>query len=425
VPDSTGLSGLDPDGGALDADDYSGDGPRPDGADADSDDTAGPNTGPRSTAPNARRGPGYDQGGTGNRSRTGTRGQFSGFDRAGGYYVGYQPPVQLGTGAATAVWGSLVATAGKSPDRNTGEMRSPWYLLPPTTSPDQAVAVLLAGSPNQGNSLEAEYAEVRGDRLVSVDRGAEQAQADPAQTGTQSQTQTAAQRDPAQRDNGQLDADDGRSGHLDDTGRDPRWRSVLLRPPAGAQLVRLHAVDDSAGAGGWLAFAAPAVQRLVPLRSMLDRVLDPQHADRAAAVAWQIAFQYPCLRQSEIRDGITEPPSAAVLWGEQPFFGTRDGTWLAFRGGIHGQVLRSQSALQLTARVRGMPAERRAEVLVFDTALAPDAYLLTTDQRRTAGWSQPVPTATRTSNELERCVQTAAGSGNLAAGAKCVPKPVP
>ncbi|MGI8814482.1 MAG: arabinosyltransferase domain-containing protein, partial [Pseudonocardia sp.] len=350
----------------------------------------------------------------------GRAGEPSGFERAGGYYVGYQPPVQLGTGAASTVWGSLVASEGKAPDRTTGEMRTPWYRLPTGLGADQALAVLLAGSPNQGNSLTAEYAAIQGGRVVHVGMGAAPSPADAAQTGTQSQT--AAQRDPSQRDNGQLDPAGGHTGDLDDNARDPRWRSVLLHPPHGAQLVRLHAVDDSAGAGGWLAFAAPAVQHLAPLRTVLAPVLGK---DRAVALAWQIAFQYPCLRQPRIRDGITEPPAAAVLWADQPFAGTRDGSWLPFRGGIHGRVLRSQAVLQLTARVRGMPAERRMEVLVFDTRLASDAYFLTTGERRTDGWAQPVPTPTRTLNELERCVQNAAATAQPAAAARCVPKPVP
>ena len=367
-----------------------------------------------------------DAGRPGASTATGLRTRSTGFERAGGYYLGYQPAVQLGTGAATTVWGSLVDADGKSPDRNTGEMRSPWYRLPTGLGGDRALAVLLAGSPNSGNSLTAEYAAVQGSRLVRVDPGAQ----DTGETGTQSRNQTAAQRDPSQRDTGQLDPTAGRTGDLDDGGRDPRWRSVLLEIPPQAQIVRLHAVDDSAGSGGWLAFAAPAVQRLVPLRTMLDRTLDeiPGRAarpDRPVALAWQIAFGYPCLRQPRIENGVTEPPAAAVLWANNPLEGTRDGTWQAFRGGLHGQVLRSQSPLQLAARIKGMPTERRTEVVVFDSPLAENAYHLTTVERVTAGWAQPVPTPTRTSNELERCVQRAAAAGTLAAAARCVPEPVP
>ena len=92
---------------------------------------------------------------------------------------------------------------------------------------------------------------------------------------------------------------------------------------------------------------------------------------------------------------------------------------------MYGQVLRSQSVLQLPARVAGMPLERRVEVLIFDTRLATNAYLLETGQRRTAGWAQPVPTATRTLNELEGCIQNAAATANPTQAARCVPKPVP
>jgi hypothetical protein len=459
-------------------------------------------------------------------ARAGARGddtndpERTGFERAGGYYVGYQPPVQLGTGAATTVWGSLLSRDGKAPDRNTGEMRTPWYWVPPGMPADQSVSVLIAGSPNQGNSLTAEYGTVKGDRIIRIDPAAPpaavgapggagtggaataappgapgtpgapgaaagpgapapgapgapapgtpgtpdtapgpgapapgagpaapphsgaaepapdqpspdpanaaqpnaaQPNASPADPG-QSSSSTAALRDPSQRDNGQIDPGKGHTNQLDDNGRDPRWRSVLLNPPAGAQVIRLHAVDDSAGAGGWLAFAAPSIQHLVPLRTLFGEQLGP---DRPVALAWQIAFDYPCMHQPRIVNGITEPPAAAVLWADQPFNGTRDGTWLPFRGGMYGQVLRSQSVLQLPARVAGMPLERRVEVLIFDTRLAPDAYLVETRQRRTAGWAQPVPTATRTLNELEGCIQNAAATANPAQAARCVPKPVP
>ena len=142
------------------------------------------------------------------------------------------------------------------------------------------------------------------------------------------------------------------------------------------------------------------------------------------ALGWQIAFQYPCLRQPVIRDGITEPPVAAVLWAGAPFTGTRDPTWRASRGGIHGQLERSRSVLQLTARVREAPDEQRLEVLVFDAAPSSEpAYLVSTTRRRVNGYTDSVPLPTRTLNDLERCVQDAAL--RRAADTVCTPKPIP
>ena len=305
-----------------------------------------------------------------NRAETGGARDRTGFERAGGYY--YQPPVELGTGAATTTWGSLVSADGQPPDRNTGEMRTPWYELPAQLEPDETLAVLVAGSLSQGNSLTAEYARRDGDTLVALSTAV-----------------------------------------VDDPLSDPRWRSAILTPPPGAELVALHAIDGSGAPGGWLAFAAPAVQHLVPLTALLP-------AAKPVALAWQIAFQYPCLRQPRIRNGITEPPAAAVLWSDGPSSGTQDATWQPFRGGIDGQVQRSQSVLELTARVRGAPLERRVEVLMFDTRLASAAYTLSTRLRWTNGWSQDPPTPTRTLNELERCIQTAAASA--ATATRCEPR---
>jgi arabinosyltransferase C len=112
--------------------------------------------------------PASGSGGRGSRDDTNDP-ERTGFERAGGYYVGYQPPVQLGSGAATAVWGSLLPRDGKTPDRNTGEMRTPWYWVPPAMAADQSIAVLIAGSPNQGNSLTADYGIVRGNRIIRID----------------------------------------------------------------------------------------------------------------------------------------------------------------------------------------------------------------------------------------------------------------
>jgi hypothetical protein len=335
----------------------------------------------------------------------------TGFERDGGYYQGYPPAVPLGTGAATEVWGSLLGRNGETPDRNTGEMRTGWYRLPDTMRAEEAVGVLLAGTPGQGNALTAEYARTEGDRLVPME--------EPPVVGIGARPGSADSDTPDDPNADDPGADSGTAApmavDLDDEGRDPRWRTVLLDPPAGSRLVRLHAVDASSGSGGWLAFAAPAVQTLVPLGTMVG-------GERPVAVSWQVAFQYPCVRQPIARDGVTEPATAALLWADAPLAGTRDGTWQPFRGGLYGQVQRSQSVLELVTRVRGHPAERRLEVLLFDSPLARDGYELTTEPRQNNGWAETVPTPTRTLNPLERCVQHGAATQTSTTG--CVPTPV-
>jgi hypothetical protein len=156
-------------------------------------------------------------------------------------------------------------------------------------------------------------------------------------------------------------------------------------------------VDASSGPGGWLAFAAPAIQRAEPLRVML------RPAD-AVAVSWQFAFQFPCLREPRVVDGITEPPSAAVLWTERPMGGTEDNTWQPFRGGLFGQVQRSRATLGLAAFIAGQPGEHRIEVLLFASPLARDGYVVRPGRYVSSGWGQQFPAPTRTANDLVRCL---------------------
>jgi hypothetical protein len=293
----------------------------------------------------------------------GRTGASTGFVRNSGYYLGYQPPVPVGTGAASALWGSLQPSKGQGPDNNTGDMRTSWYQVPGGLTGGAELGVLVAGSISGGNALTAEYGRLVDGQVVPVG-----------------------------------------SAQLQDSQPDARWRTVLLDPPPpGTELVRLHARDTSGGPGGWLAFAAPSVQRPEPLARVLP-------AGGSVALGWQIAFEYPCLRQSRIHNGITEPASAAVLWTSKPASGTQDGTWQAFRGGLYAPLLRSQSVLELPVRVRGQASESRIEVLLFESPLARDAYTVTTRERRTDGWSMDVPSPTRTLNPTEGCVQHAAAT---------------
>jgi hypothetical protein len=75
-------------------------------------------------------------------------------------------------------------------------------------------------------------------------------------------------------------------------------------------------------------------------------------------------------------------------------------------------------------RVRGMPTERRVEVVMFHTPLPANAYLLSTRARPNAAWARPVPTPTRTLNTLEGCIQHAAATADPTQAAHCLPQPV-
>jgi arabinosyltransferase C len=284
----------------------------------------------------------------------------AGFAQDHGYYLGNPPIVPIGTGAASRVWGSLIPTGRGSPDRTTGRMSTPWYALPATPDADTTVGALVAGRPGGQNELTAEYA------------------AGPNQP-------LAAQR-------------------LDDDADTPTWRTVRLRPPRAARFVRLIAVDGSTDPGGWLALAAPAVQRAAPLRALLS-------PDEPVATAWQFAFQFPCLRRPKVVDGITEQPTAAVLWTQRPLGGTSDNTWQPFRGGLFGQVPRDQASLGLATVIAGHPDEHRVEVLLFASPVGRGGYTVRPGVRISPGWADRFPAPTRTANDHVRCLIDRTRSG--------------
>jgi hypothetical protein len=258
----------------------------------------------------------------------------TGFVQNGGYY-----PVNRPQGAAAReVWGSLVVPPdGGSADDTVGKVTTPWYTLDRAAG---TVTVLAAGSLSEGNTLTVEYGRGAG--------------------GTVTPSGAVPLTDPA---------------------RDTPWRTLTVTPPADADVLRLVGVDESGGIGGWLAFSAPVAARPVPLSTFLPR-------DAPVAVAWPIAFNWPCQRQPGIVNGITEPAAFAVLWGSDgALSGFADGAWQAFRGGAFAQVTRSQSVLALATVA---PVDPDVQVYVFGSDLGRDRYTLTSDHRTVGGASAAV-----------------------------------
>jgi arabinosyltransferase C len=255
----------------------------------------------------------------------------SAFARGSGWFVSAPPPAG---GVSETTWGSLVQRPGQAvPEHNIGTLTTPWFVL--NGGPD-ATAVLVAGMLGHGNSLVAEFGTTAGKVLSST---------------------------PV------TDAQDS-----------VVWRNLVLPPaPAGAETVRLVATDGSTDWGGWLAVTSPSVQRAVPLKDYLPR-------DAAVAVAWQFAFLFPCQRQPELRDGIIEPVSYAVQWGDTATAGISDATWQPVRGGLFGDVLVSQSITNLTARMHDFPGAFPTQVYQTE-ARYPAGQYTTTHQRKTLfGW---------------------------------------
>ncbi len=258
-----------------------------------------------------------------------------GFERGEGYYHGNEPQGPLGS----QVWGSLLPVPTGGPEHNVGQMATGWYTLPQGLAGGDAVAVIAAGTLEDGNTLTAVYGQRTETGTVIVMDGDDQA--------------------------------------LTDEARYPSWRTFTLEPPPGADVVRLSAVDATGGLHGWLAFSPPVVQRAVPLSQYLP-------AGAPVAMAWQLAFGYPCQRQPTIVDGITEAPRYAVQYGDGGLGGLGDGTWLPFRGGAYAQVPRTQSVQQL-AVVPGV--DPSIQVYAFGTGFAAGAYTVTETRRTVSGGS--------------------------------------
>ncbi|GAA1296236.1 arabinosyltransferase domain-containing protein [Pseudonocardia xinjiangensis] len=256
------------------------------------------------------------------------------FEAGGGYYAGDPPQGPAGA----EVWGSLIFRNGHGAERNTGDMATGWYSLPSALTGGEATTVLAAGTLTEtdGNSLTAVYGRRSGTEVT------------PA--GDQP---------------------------LTDDATESAWRTFVLQPPAGADVVRLEAVDATGMVNGFVAFTAPAVQRPVVLSDYLP-------ATAPVALAWPLAFAYPCQRQPAIVEGITEAPEYAVLWGDGDLSGFTDGTWVPSRGGAFAQLPRTQGVQQL-AVVGGV--DPNIQVYSFSTPLARAAYTVSETTRTVPGAS--------------------------------------
>ncbi|GAA3053712.1 arabinosyltransferase domain-containing protein [Pseudonocardia yunnanensis] len=257
----------------------------------------------------------------------------NGFESGGGFYIGDPPQGPAGA----EIWGSLLFRNGHGAERNFGDMTTSWYSLPSGLEGGAATTVLAAGRLEEGNSLTAVYGRSSGAEVTRV--------------GEQ---------------------------ELTDTATESSWRTFVLAPPPEADVVRLEAVDATGMVNGFVAFSAPAVQQPTVLSDYLP-------ADAPVALAWPLAFAYPCQRQPAMVDGITEAPEYAVLWGDGgALSGFADGTWVPSRGGAFAQVPRTQGVQQL-AVVGG--ADPHIQVYAFSTPLARSAYTVTETTRTVSGAS--------------------------------------
>jgi arabinosyltransferase C len=176
------------------------------------------------------------------------------------------PPSGLG-GAEIPIWSSFSRT-----DPGTGNLRTSWYALPVDARQGRApVVISVAGKLSSTTPLIAEFARRSGHRFDVVDQ---------VPIG-------------------------GRA-----TAEAPDWRDYRLglagRPAAGADAVRLIAVDADVTDEGWLAFSAPRV----PVLSSLTDLVAPTPP---VFLDWPVGFVHPCVRPFAIHNGIAEVPQYRLL----------------------------------------------------------------------------------------------------------------
>ncbi|MGB2922198.1 MAG: arabinosyltransferase C-terminal domain-containing protein, partial [Mycobacterium sp.] len=262
-------------------------------------------------------------------------GRVSGFAASTGFYPGAPPPDPPGSGTSEYLWGSRTPGA-----QATGEIVTGWFALPPL-APDTGVALSVSGRTSDGNSLVLEFGRADGPTVTVL--GA----AEPVD-------RPASDEDPAH----------------------PLWRSVGVdsaEVPAGADRVRIHAVDDRTGQAGWLAFTGPRLRTIVPLTDFL--------ADRGPVlISWPQSFLFPGVRDiATVSGGVATTPRT-VIESPRPWF-TEDRD--PDPGGTFAGLATFGQLNEVPSRLVGHPDVDWGSVLVSADPAVPDNadnYVRTTDR---------------------------------------------
>ncbi|MGY1719537.1 arabinosyltransferase domain-containing protein [Blastococcus sp. SYSU DS0552] len=258
---------------------------------------------------------------------------------AGGFVpgAGYlsPPPGGAGSGPATYTWGSL-----DRGERTTGELVSPWFGLPELAD-GQDVAVSAAGRTGGGNLVELEFGR-SGDGSSNTPLG----------------TQVIGQ-----------------------GGDQPTWRPLSVAAadvPAGADRVRVRAVDATTDIGGWLAVTGPRVRAAESLQAFLDG-RGPVLPD------WPLAWHVPCVGNFPVvADGLAQTPTV-VIAAPGGYADLASIAYLPEQGGSFAGVSMAQ-AREVPSRLVGAPQREWGHVLELDYPLGRDLYDRATEQISLWGW---------------------------------------
>jgi arabinosyltransferase B len=251
--------------------------------------------------------------------------QMEGFGRQAGYLPAAPPPDRPGTAPSTYLWGSRI------PDQQaTGRMTSAWFVLPPQPA-DGGVALSVSGRTDGGNQLAFEFGRSDGAGVVAL---GDRAPVD----------RPAPDEDPVH----------------------PLWRSIGIDAsaiPAGADRVRLRAVDDRTDSLGWLAFTGPRLRSAIGLTDFL--------ADKGPVlISWPMAFLFPCVHDiPTVSAGVATTPRTVIESPHPHFTEDRERDI----GGVFAALTVFGDLHEVPSRVIGHPDLDWGSVQVFGD-VARDAY---------------------------------------------------
>lgn len=264
-------------------------------------------------------------------------GQSAGFATLTGYFPGAPPPDPPGTGTSSSLWGSRVPDA-----RATGEITTGWFALP-ALEPNAGVALSVSGRTSEANSLALEFGRADGTLVTTM-----------------------GERAPVDRP------------AVDEDPEHPLWRSVGVDAadvPAGADRVRVHAIDDRTDDDGWLAFTGPRLRTAVALNDFL--------ADNGPVlISWPQSFLFPCVGNiAGVSGGVAQTPRIVI---ESPRPWMTDDRNPDIGGTFTGLATFGQLG-EIPSRLVGHPDIDWGSVLVSGDTAARDAYVRSTTQDQVWG----------------------------------------
>ncbi|MGH3720546.1 MAG: arabinosyltransferase domain-containing protein [Pseudonocardiaceae bacterium] len=214
-------------------------------------------------------------------------GRLDGFAALAGFDPSSPPPDPPGAGMSAELWGSLIGGP-----RSTGTMTSPWFGLPALGSAS-GVAVSVSGRTDGGNKLVLEFGRAGPAGVTTLGAQVPFDRVRPNQDHL----------------NDPLDGQPRRSLYLDGPPDYRPWRSIGLdaaQVPAGADRVRIHAVDATTDRDGWLAVTGPRLRSVVGFTEFLV-------GRGPVLVSFPQAFLFPCVRNiPEVADGLADAPRVVI-----------------------------------------------------------------------------------------------------------------